>query len=112
MAFKGIDVKLTTKHKTGETDAFGTPVFSLMTETVSNVLVAPLSSDDAPSNIDLSTYKELYTLAIPKMDNHTWKGGIVEFWGKKWRVVGVPLEGIEALIPLDWNKKVTVERYE
>ena len=31
---------------------------------------------------------------------------------KEWRVFGMELEGIEQLIPLDWNKKVYVERYE
>ncbi len=30
----------------------------------------------------------------------------------KWRSFGIPSQGIEDMIPLDWNKKVTVERYE
>ncbi len=34
------------------------------------------------------------------------------FFDKKWRTVGLALEGIEELIPLEWNKKVMGERYE
>ena len=35
----------------------------------------------------------------------------VDFFGMKFKTVGIPLEGIEAMIPLSWNKKVTVEYY-
>ncbi|HHJ8372345.1 hypothetical protein [Streptococcus pyogenes] len=54
----------------------------------------------------------VYTLAIPKGDNHDWGDKEVRFFGEKWRTVGLALEGIEELIPLEWNKKVMVERYE
>lgn len=36
----------------------------------------------------------------------------VEFFGRKWRTYGGVTEGIEELLPLAWNKKVKVERYE
>ncbi len=36
----------------------------------------------------------------------------VEFFGRKFRTYGAVTEGIEALIPLSWNRKVKVERYE
>ena len=36
----------------------------------------------------------------------------VEFFGRKWKVIGMPTEGIEGLIPLYWNKKVRVEAIE
>lgn len=35
-----------------------------------------------------------------------------KFFGADWKVIAIPTEGIEELIPLDWNKKVQVERYE
>jgi len=54
----------------------------------------------------------VYTLAIPKGDTHDWENQVIEFWGKTWKSFGMPLEGIESNIPLAWNKKVTVERYE
>ena len=35
----------------------------------------------------------------------------VEFFGQRFRTYGDVTEGIEAMIPLQWNKKVKVERY-
>jgi hypothetical protein len=52
-------------------------------------------------------------MAIPKGDTHEWiSGKKVNFFGKDWRIIEMPEEGIEWLIPLSWNKKVRVERYE
>lgn len=53
----------------------------------------------------------IYTLAIPKGDTHEWTDCEVEFFGRRWRSVGFPQKGIEDLVPLDWNQKVTVETY-
>ncbi|WCZ54960.1 hypothetical protein [Latilactobacillus phage TMW 1.1365 P1] len=77
-----------------------------------NVLVAPASADDITNQLNLTGRKAIYTLAIPKGDTHDWENKPVEFFGQRWKVFGIPLEGIDELIPLDWNKKVTVERYE
>lgn len=108
---KGIPVILKDKRQSGK-DPFGAPIYETVDEVVENVLVAPASSDDIVSAVDLTGKKAVYTLAIPKGDTHDWKDRIVEFFGKKWRTFGIPLEGIDANIPLDWNKKVMVERYE
>jgi hypothetical protein len=43
---------------------------------------------------------------------HEWEDRKVTFFGKDWKVFGIPQEGIESMVPLKWNKKVTVERYE
>jgi len=51
-------------------------------------------------------------LAIPKGDTNIWEDQEVRFFGERFRVFGKPLQGIDDLIPLEWNKKVTVERYE
>lgn len=48
-------------------------------------------------------------MGIPKGDTHDWEDVIVEFWGKRWRQYGRIIQGIEDLVPLDWNKKITVE---
>ena len=53
----------------------------------------------------------MYWLAVPKGDNHHWEDAEVEFFGERWHTVGNPTQGIEDLIPLDWNKKVVVEKY-
>lgn len=51
-------------------------------------------------------------MAIPKGDEHDWKDKRVSFFGEDWHTFGIPLIGIECDIPLDWNMKVMVERYE
>lgn len=108
---KGITVKLYTETKTG-TDAFGAPVFSTTAVDVDNVLVAPTSSDDLITEMNLYGKTSEYTLAIPKGDTHDWKNKRVDFFGQSFRTFDDPIKGIDALIPLDWNTKVKVERYE
>lgn len=108
---KGIDVILVDTVKTGE-DAFGNPTFDEVEITIKNVLVAPTTSDDLPTSINLDGKKNVYTLAIPKGDANVWEDKKVKFFGKEWRTFGFATEGIEANIPLKWNKKVLVERYE
>lgn len=110
MRLKGITIKLYEKTQTG-VDAFGHPIYREEPVEVQNVLVAPATSDDIVNRTNLSGDKAVYNLAIPKGDTHIWENTTVEFFGKKWRTVGTPLEGIEELIPLSWNKKVMVEYY-
>lgn len=107
----GIDVVLHQKTQT-DVNSFNEPIYTTEAITVSNVLVAPTTSDDVIDENSLVGRKEVYTLAIPKGDTHEWENQIIEFWGKTWKSFGMPLEGIEQNIPLLWNKKVTVERYE
>ena len=108
---KGITVTLIDR-KVIETDPFGTPVYDDVEIAVENVLVSPTSSEDIVNQLELTGKKAVYTLAIPKSDTNSWENKEVRFFGDRWRVFGIPLQGIEALIPLDWNKKVMVERYE
>lgn len=107
---KGITIQLMEKVKTG-TDPFGKPIYKDQPIEVDNVLISPTSSDDVINTLNLTGKKAVYTLAIPKGDTHEWEDKEVLFFGKSWRAFGIPLEGIEDLIPLDWNKKVLVERY-
>ena len=93
-------------------DPFGEPIYTETAVDVPNVLVAPASNSEILDATNLYGKKAVYTLAIPKGDTHEWENRIVEFFGKRWHVFGIPTEGIEANIPLDWNKKVTVELYE
>lgn len=93
-------------------DPFGSPIYEEVEIEVDNVLVAPTLSDDIVNQHTLTGRKAVYTLAIPKGDPHDWEDREVRFFGKRWRVFGIPLKGIEQLIPLGWNKKVEVERYE
>lgn len=107
---KGITVILYEKTKTGE-DEFMSSIYVENPVEVENVLVSPASSTDVVDSLTLYGKKAVYTMAIPKGDNHIWEDRTVEFFGAKWKTVGFPTEGIEELIPLSWNKKVMVERY-
>lgn len=108
---KGITVTLWNPTETG-VDPFGEPTYSLTPEAVDNIVVSPTSAQEILDAINIYGKKAVYTLAIPKGDEHDWEDKKVSFFGKDWRVFGIPLEGIEENIPLDWNKKVTVEIYE
>ena len=107
---KGIAVTLIGKIEIGK-DPFGKPIYEDSEIIVSNVLVSPTSSDDIVNQLNLTGKKAVYTLAIPKGDTNVWEDKEVRFFGERWRVFGFVTQGIEELIPLDWNKKVTVERY-
>ena len=110
MMIKGITITLIDKQEAGK-DPFGATIYEDVPVPVDNVLVAPTSSDDVVNQLSLTGKKAVYTLAIPKGDTHNWEDKEVEFFGQRWRTFGFPTEGIEDLIPLEWNKKVMVERY-
>ncbi len=110
---RGITVDLYERTLEG-TDAFNRPTYTEKQASVENVLVAPAVEvgQEVLDPLDLTGRKAVYTLAIPKGDTHVWEGNRVEFFGASWQVIGIPTEGIEDLIPLQWNKKVQVERIE
>ena len=107
----GIQITLIDKQVVS-TDPFGSPVVKNVEITIDNVIVAPATTEDVTSQMSLTGKKISYTIGIPKGDTHDWENKEVRFFGKRWKTVGIPLEGIEELIPLGWNKKVMVERYE
>lgn len=108
---KGQQVILHQKRVTGK-DPFGGDLFEWETVIVQNVLIAPSSAEEITTQFTVTGRHAVYTLAIPKGDTHVWEEGEVEFFHQRWRVFGKPLQGMDSLIPLDWNKKVTVERFE
>ena len=81
---RGITVTLYERTQTG-LDELNHPIYEETAENVDNVLVAPSSSSEAIESTNLDGRIGDYTM---------------------------PEEGIEKLIPLSWNKKVRVERYE
>ena len=111
---KGITVTLTVRTQTG-TDPFGQPIYTDTTKDVSDVLVGEPSTDDINNALTLYGKRVSYTLAIPKGDTHTWENTTVVLpapFGGKYHTIGYPTAGIEANIPLRWNKKVHLERIE
>ncbi len=112
MAIKGITVTLYDLTQTGR-DPLNKATFTEVPVEVSNVLVAPVSSTEQLETFNLTGRKAVYQLGIPKGDTHNWSAGRrVSFFNADWRIIGIPTEGIEANIPLSWNKKVQVEHYE
>ena len=109
---RGITVTLYERTQTG-VDALNHPIYTETAEAVDNVLVAPSGATEVLEQYNLDGRKSDYIMAIPKGDTHEWTAGKkVGFFGAFWRIVEIPEEGIEWLIPLSWNKKVKVERYE
>lgn len=107
----GIPITLIDKQVVSK-DPFGNSVKKDVEITIDNVIVAPATTEDITNQMSLTGKKISYTIGIPKRDNNDWEDKEVRFFGKRWKTVGIPLEGIEDLIPLEWNKKVMVERYE
>src|SRR5690625_178327 len=108
---KGITVTLINKKEVGK-DGFNNPIYDDVEIEVDNVLVSPTSTEDIVNAHDLTGKKAVYTLAIPKDDTNDWENAEVYFFGQRWRTFGFVTQGIDHLIPLDWNKKVMVERYD
>ena len=109
---RGITITLYDRILTGR-DAFNAPIYTETAVAVDNVLVAPVSTEEVLQTYTLTGRKAVYQMGIPKGDQHEWTAGKkVRFFGEDWRIIGLPEEGIENLIPLSWNKKVKVERYE
>lgn len=108
---KGIPIQLAVKQQTG-TDDFEAPIYEETYVTVDNVLVGEPTTDEIVSTQSLFGKRLAYVLGIPKGDDHNWTDTTVIIWGMKFRTIGIPTQGIEEMIPLSWNKKVKVERYE
>lgn len=110
---RGITVTLYVRTE-GAPDAFNRPTYIETPVQVSNVLVAPetQAGQEVLETLDLTGRKAVYILGIPKGDTNDWENCRVDFFGQSWRVIGIPTEGINDLIPLSWNKKVRVERIE
>ena len=111
LMLKGIDIILYEKTKTGE-DGFHDPIYEESPVTVHNVLVGQPTAEEITTELQLTGRRIAYTLAIPKGDTHNWDNVRVAFFGQTFRTCGGAVQGIEAMIPLRWNKKVQVERYE
>lgn len=108
---KGIAVRLINKKKIGE-DRIGSDITEDVEILVENVLIRPVSSDEMINELNLSGRKIIYELAIPKTDTNTWTNSELIFFNERFRVINAPVQGIDELIPLDWNKKVMVEKIE
>lgn len=104
----GITVTLHERTQTGE-DPFGRPIYSETDVLVDNVLVHPASEQEITDTLNLTGRKAVYTLGIPKSDTHDWNNVRVSFFGQDFQTIGMPIQGIDDMVPLEWNKKVRCE---
>lgn len=111
MGIHGIPIELAVKVQTG-TDSFNRPVYDTEWVTVDNVLIGQPSTEEVTDELNLSGKRFDYLLGIPKGDTHDWEDTQVRFRGQVYQTIGAPTQGIESMIPLSWNKKVKVMRYE
>lgn len=107
---KGITVLLYERIPDGE-DALRNPVYREEPVEVENVLVSPAESSAIVADLQLHGKKAVYELSIPKGDTHIWEDRTVEFFGQKWKTFGFCQQLISELVPLDWDRKIKVERY-
>ena len=107
---RGISITLYDKTQIS-IDDFNRPIYEDVPRTIENVLIGEPTTDQVIDELNLSGKRLAYTLAIPKGDTHEWTDRKVEFFGEVFHTFGKPTQGIDHLIPLDWNKKVKVERY-
>ena len=108
---RGITVTLYEATQTG-TDDFGAAVYTETATDVPGVIVTPAAAADVVNDLQLYGKRAVYELCLPKGDAHDWTDKRVSFFGQDFRVFGPAQEYIEANVPLKWNKKVRVERYE
>ena len=87
-------------------------IYKEIEEIVNNVLYGEPSSEDIINTNELYGKKVSYVLAIPKGDTHSWENKKVKFNNEIYMTIGKATEGIEDMIPLCWNKKVKVEKYD
>ena len=107
----GRSIILYDKVKAGMDD-FNHPIYTETPITVENVLIGLPTPQEVVDTLNLTGKRATYTLGSPKGDTHVWTDRKVSFFGEDFHTIAEPVQGIEDLIPLSWNKKVMVERYD
>lgn len=106
---KGRTVKLYSEVENGK-DELNRPTYREVPIYVDNVLIGSPSEQEITDILNLTGRRAVYVLGIPKEDEHDWTDKKVEFFGERFRTIGAPAQGMEELIPMEWNKKVRCER--
>ena len=113
MAIKGVPIILYVETVIGY-DPYGTEIVEEEAVTIPNVVIGQPSSEDVISEISVSGKHIAYNLAIPADDTHDWENKTVEFYGRRWRTIGIPTQFMDGFMgeAWPWNKQVKVEAYE
>lgn len=117
MSFKGAlfshatSVKLYEQEVTG-TDPFGRETHTAVVTTVPNVLWILSIGEAVTEELSPSGKRQAGTICIPKGDTHVWTDRKVEIDGELFHTYGEVERGMDDLLPLSWNGKIKVERYD
>lgn len=109
----GITITLLSKTQTG-VNALGEPVYTIVPIQVNNVIVAPATSQEILDIQTLTGKKITLNLGIPKGDTNVWEDRDVVLpapFDGTYHTVAYMQTGITDLVPLDWDKKIAVEKY-
>lgn len=106
---RGITVMLRTEVENGR-DELNRTIYTPAEIQVDNVLVGNPSEQEITDVLNLTGRKVVYILGIPKGDANDWIDKEVTFFGETFRTIGAPIQGIDAMIPMEWNRKVRCER--
>ena len=108
-------IQLVHRRKIG-LDAFNRMVYGEeITEDIENVLIGQPSDADLATAQNLTGRRVSYVLGIPKGDKHDWENRKVILpapFSGIFRTIGFSVAGIDENMPLSWNRKVMVERFE
>lgn len=111
-AIHGIPVTLYETTATG-TNALNETVYTTQPTTVYNVVVGKPTEQEILDTLNLTGRKATFTFCIPKGDTHDWCNARVDFVlngvTRRCRTIGEPIEYIEDMVPLSWNKTVRCE---
>lgn len=105
---KGITIILYEETQSG-TDFFNRPTTEETPVEVRNVIVGRPSEQEIIDTLNLTGRKLEYVLGIPKGDTNDWTDKRVHFFDQDFRTIGAPIQGIEAMVPLEWHKLVRCE---
>ena len=108
-----VSITLYEKTLSGK-DPFNHDIYTETATVIDNVVIGQPKSDDNLSEVNLSGKEIAYVLSIPEGDTHDWENVTVEFYGRKWRTVGIPMQYTDGFFPpgeMPWNKKVKVESF-
>lgn len=108
---RGIPVVLHVREMTG-TDDFNNPVYTETPVTVPNCLPGEPTAEEYTDSVTRYGKQLAYMLGIPKGDSHNWEDADVEFFGMRFRTFGKTIQGVEALVPTPWHRKIRCALYE
>lgn len=107
-----VSVTLYEKTPAGK-DEFNRERYTETPVVIDGVVVGRPDSGDILSEVNLSGKTVSYVLSLPAGDDHDWVNARVDFYGRKWRTIGIPTQFTDGFMGADfpWNKQVKVESF-